>query len=176
MIKKNVGKIGLDLKQELLGNCINPVNSTPEAPKSISRSESFKEFQTNKNYIQNELNGHIHRVCKKLRSSNLLTGCIGVMLRTKDFQVTEMKINLVNPVDTEFELIEHSKDMLDKMFKEGVIYRSVGFFALKLTSKNTQQMSIFDSETISKKENLSLSWDKLEEKFGKGIIKLGGKS
>ena len=64
-IKKKLGKIGLDLKQELLGNSINPVISGNVAPKSVSRSESFKEFQTNKNYIQKELNSHIHKVCKK---------------------------------------------------------------------------------------------------------------
>ena len=68
-----MGKIGLDLKQELLGNSINPVVTTYVAPKSISRSESFKEFQTNKNYIQEQLNSHIHKVCKKLRDENLLT-------------------------------------------------------------------------------------------------------
>ncbi len=173
-IKKNLGKIGLELKQELLGNSVNPVKSISEAPKSISRSESFKEFQTNKNYIQNELNGHIHRVCRKLRESDLLTGCIGVMLRTKDFQVTDIKINLVNPTNTEFEIIEHAKDMLDKLYQKGIIYRSVGFYALKLTSRAVRQMSIFENETTAKKENLSFSLDKLEEKFGKGIIKIGG--
>ncbi len=172
-IKKNLGKVGLDLKQELLGNSINPVKSIQEAPKSISRSESFKEFQTDKNYIQQELNSHIHKVCKKLRSQNLFTGCISVMLRTKDFQVSEIKINLVSPTNSEFELVEHSKQILDKMFKNGIIYRSVGFCAMKLIPANTRQISIFNGEESIKKENLSKSWDKLEEKFGKGVIKIG---
>ncbi len=172
-IKKNLGKVGLDLKQELLGNSINPVKSIQEAPKSISRSESFKEFQTDKNFIQKELNAHIHKVCKKLRSQNLLTGCISVMLRTKDFQISDIKINLVNPVNSEFELVEHSKQILDKLFKKDIVYRSVGFCAMKLTSASTRQISIFDGEESIKKENLSKSWDKLEEKFGKGIIKMG---
>ena len=172
-LKKNLGKIGLDLKQELLGNSINPVKSTQDAPKSVSRSESFKEFQTDKNYIQKELNSHIHKVCKKLRSLNLLTGCVSVMLRTKDFQVSDIKINLINPVNSEFELVEHAKEILNKIFKNGVVYRSVGFCAMKLSPSEERQISIFDGENSIKKENLSKSWDKLEEKFGKGIIKLG---
>ena len=124
-IKKSLGKIGLDLKQELLGNSINPVIPVASAPKSISRSESFKEFQTDINYIQEQLNSHIHKVCKKLRSENLLASCIGVMLRTKDFQVFSVKINLINPVNTEFELINHAKEILKNLFEKGVIYRSV---------------------------------------------------
>ena len=63
--------------------------------------------------------------------------------------------------------------MLDKMFIQGAIYRSVGFFATKLTSQKTQQISLFDGEDTIKKQELSKSWDKLEERFGKGIIKLG---
>ena len=173
-IKKNLGKVGLELKQELLGNSIYQVVSVAQAPKSISRSESFKEFQTDKNYIVNELKRHIHKVCKKLRLEGLVCGCIGVMLRTKDFQVFDCKINLINPINSEFEIINKAKEMLDKMFIEGVIYRSVGFFATKLSPQNSQQISLFDGESSIKKHELSKSWDKLEERFGKGIIKLGG--
>ncbi len=173
-IKKNIGKIGLELKQELLGNSIHPVDSTSQAPKSVSRSESFKEFQTNKAYIQEQLNNHIHKTCKKLRNENLATSCISVFLRTKDFQVQSLKINLINPTNTEFELIEHSKKILDNLFQQGVIYRSVGFCAMRLTPQNEMQISIFDGANTIKKQELSKSWDKLEEKFGKGIIKIGG--
>lgn len=173
-LKKNIGKIGLDLKQELLGNSINPVNPIADSPKSISRSESFKEFQTDKKYIQEQLNRHIHNVCRKLREENLITGCVSVMLRTKDFQTTNIKINLANPTNTEFELIEQGKKVLDNIFQKGIIYRSTGFCAMKLTPSKSQQISIFDGEKILKRQELSKSWDKLEEKFGKGIIKLGG--
>lgn len=172
-IKKNLGKIGLELKQELLGNSIHKVESTSAKPKSISRSESFKEFQTDKNYINSQLNSHIHKVCKKLRTEELLTGCVGVMLRTKDFQVFDMKLNLINSTNTEFELLNLAKEMLDKMFQKEVIYRSVGFFATKLSPQSAQQLSLFNGVNEVKRQELSKSWDKLEEKFGKGIIKVG---
>lgn len=172
-LKNSIGKIGLDLKQELLGNSVHPVDTTPDAPKSVSRSESFREFQTDKNYIVEQLNNHIHKVCKKLRDENLLTSCISVMLRTKDFQTSNIKINLTEPTNTEFELINHAKIALNNMFQKGIIYRSVGFCALKLTNANLKQTSIFNLEASTKKEELSKSWDKLEEKFGRGIIKLG---
>jgi len=172
-IKSKMGKVGLDLKQELLGNPVSPVNCAFQMPKIVSRSESFKEFQTDINYILEQLNSHIHKVSKKLRSLELMAGCISVMLRTKDFQVYDMKINLIKPSNNEFEFIEQSKMILKKMFQEGIIYRSVGFCAMKLTSSTERQMSIFDEEDFIKKDNLSKAWDKLEEKFGKNIIKVG---
>ena len=174
-LKKNLGKTGVDLKQELLGNSVNPVNPYYQAPKSISRSESFKEFQTDKNYIQKELNRHIHDVCALLRKENMLTSCICVILRTKDFQTTSVKINTTHPTNTEFELIELGKDAINQLFRKGIIYRAVGISTYKLTSAEKMQISLFDSEKIAKKHELSKTWDKLEEKFGKGVVKLGNK-
>ena len=172
-IKKKMGKVGLDLKQELLGNPVNPVKSVFQAPKIVSRSESFKEFQTDINYIMEQLKNHIHKVSKKLRSLDMVSSCISVMLRTKDFQVYDMKINLLSPTNNEFIFIEQSKMILNKMFQKDVIYRSVGFCAMKLNGAKEYQMSIFDNENTAKKDKLAKSWDKLEEKFGKNIIKLG---
>jgi len=173
-IKKRMGKIGLDLKQELQGEIVNPVISLHQEPKSVSRSESFSEFQTDINFIQEQLNLHIHKVCKKLRQENLATSCISVMTRTKDFQVNSIKINLINPTNTEFELIPHAKEMLLSLFQKGVIYRSVGFCAMKLTSCESMQTSLFETQEKIKKQNLAKSLDKLEEKFGKGSVKFGG--
>lgn len=172
-IKKNLGKIGLDLKQELLGYSINKVNSLKTKPKSVSRSESFKEFQKDFSFIAKELNGHIHKVCKKLRKDEQMTSCICVFLRTKDFMVYSAKVNLIAPTNAEFELVEHAKRILESLFQKGVLYRSVGFYALKLTDSKNKQISLFNQEKAQKMENLALAWDKLEDKFGKGIVKIG---
>ena len=43
---------------------------------------------------------------------------------------------------------------------------------MKLTNSNISQISLFD-ENFEEKNNLSKTWDKLEDKFGKGILKLG---
>jgi nucleotidyltransferase/DNA polymerase involved in DNA repair len=94
------------------------VKNIADSPKSISRSESFNDFQTHKNYIISQLNNHIHKVCKKLRNEKLLANCIGVMLRTKDFQTYDAKINLVVSTNTEFELTNIAKNILDKLFQE----------------------------------------------------------
>ena len=85
-------------------------------------------------------------------------------------------MNLINPTDTEFELINYSIEILNKMFKENTIYRSVGFCAMKLSLKTAQQMSIFDGEKTLKQQKLSSCWDKLEEKFGKNIVRVGMKN
>ena len=172
-IKQKIGKTGLELKQELLGNIISPVNPNPALPKMVSRSASFKEFQTDKNYIKEQLNHHIHDVCKKLRQKELLTSCIYVEIKTKDFYRESVKINLTSPTNSEFDIMQEANSALFKMFKKGIIYRAVGFGAFKLTSAHERQISIFNGADSLKKHKLSETWDKLEQKFGSSMLKLG---
>ena len=117
-IQRNLGKKGLELKMELIGIKAYPVIDYYVAPKSISRSSSFSEFTTDKAYIINELNGHLHRVCIKLRNHNLRAGVLSVMLRTKDFRVDSEKFVFDTPKDSEFELYETMHMLFNFLYKK----------------------------------------------------------
>jgi len=174
-LKKRFGKIGLELKYELSGNLINKICTGKKPPKSISDSRAFPEFSNDLNYIKNELMIHIHSVCRKLRKYNCKCKTIGVMLRTKDFKVYYEKINIKKPLDFEFEISQSAFPLLEKMFNEKIIYRSVGIVLDNLSSSCEKQLDLFNQgEEISKKnENLAKSLDKLEAKFGRNIVKTG---
>ena len=66
-LKSRFGKLGLELKYELMGNLINKISSDVQLPKSIMDTKSFPEFSTDLNYLKNELMIHIHAACRKLR-------------------------------------------------------------------------------------------------------------
>lgn len=172
-IQRNLGKKGLELKMELIGIKAYPVIDYYVAPKSISRSSSFSEFTTDKAYIINELNGHLHRVCIKLRNHNLRAGVLSVMLRTKDFRVDSEKFVFDIPKDSEFELYETMHRLFNFLYKKGVIYRSSGVTVSKLTDKEDIQLILFESDADKKKKKLSSAWDKIEQKFGYGAISVG---
>ena len=173
-IKRNLGKVGLDLKQELLGNPVNFVKAAVEMPKIVSRSESFKEFQTDINFITEQLNCHIHKVSKKLRELELVSGCISVMLRTKDFKVYYTKKDLIAPTDFEFEISEIATELLREIYIPGVLYRSTGVILDKIGEEGVAQLSLYTNpEDENRKQNLTKCIDNLEKRFGKNIIKTG---
>ena len=172
-IKRIMGKVGLDLKYELLGECISPVNPNETLPKSIQKTASFANFTSDKNYIINALNYHCHRVCKKLRFHSLTSGVISIMLRTKDFYILSAKVSLETPTNSEFEFNLKIKEMLDEIYNPNIIYRSCGVTALKLSSQDSCQLSVFNSQRLEKNQKLSDVWDKIEEKFGRSKIHLG---
>lgn len=172
-IKKNMGKAGLDLKSELMGEIRNPVAKEPKPPKSIQKSASFKTFMTDKTEIKSIINLHTHRICKKLRKYNLRATSVLVFLRKKDFSVQSEKIKFKIPENSEIEFNSASYEIFEKIFEEGAIYRSLGIVALNLKPEDECQINLFEQERNQKQEKLSQAWDKLEEKFGKKILRLG---
>jgi len=169
---KLLGKKGIELKKELLGENVYIVSDKYVPPKSIQKTSSFGKFTSDENYIMNSFIYHTHRACSKLRSLNLKTKTVGVMLRTKDFQVYYHKIQLIQPTDFEFDIYEAIKIGFADIFIPDVIYRSSGVTFENLTEQT--QLSLFSSvQNNIKAEKITSVWDKLEDKYGRGIIFTG---
>ena len=173
-LKSRFGKLGLELKYELMGNMINKISTEIQLPKSIMDTKSFPEFSTDLNYLKNELMIHIHSACRKLRRVDCKCGTIGVIVKTKDFRTFVEKINLEHRTNFEFEISEHAMPILEKIFNKAEIYRSVGILLEDFNPCNNEQKSLFENtERRDKNEKLGKSLDKLESKLGRNIVTTG---
>jgi len=173
-LKTRAGKHGVELKHELLGECINSVNTKFKPPKSIQNTRSFPKFINDINYIKNALNMHIHTSCKKLRFLNGRCKAVSVMLRTKDFTVYWEQAKLKYPTNFELEISKDIMKMLEKIYSPNLIYRSCGVTLENIEYIEQEQISLFNDKTkLKKREKLGKSIDKLESKFGKNIVKTG---
>lgn len=173
-LKSRFGKLGLELKYELLGHQINKISTEVRLPKSIMDTKSFPEFSTDLNYIKNELMIHIHAACRKLRRADCKCGTIGVIVKTKDFRTYCEKINLEHRTNFEFEVSEQAMPILEKLFNKQEVYRSVGILLEDFNPCENEQKSLFeDTARREKNEKLGKSLDKLEAKFGRNIVTTG---
>ena len=168
-----LGKKGLEIKYELSGHNIIQITGIAEKPKSIQRTRAFPEFSCSKEYIRTEIMLHLNNVCKKLRTNNLKTGAISVMLRTKDFKVVYFGDTVISPTNSERKLSEKINQLFNRIYQEGIIYRSSGVWASDLTDIEKQQLSLFTSKEEEKEEKLLCVIDKIEYKFGKGTLAIG---
>ena len=173
-LKSRFGKLGLELKYELLGNQINKITIEKQKPKSIMDTKSFPEFSTDLNYLKNELMIHIHSACRKLRKADCKCKTIGVIIKTKDFQTFFEKVNLKHSTNFEFEISEYAMPILEKLFSKNIIYRSIGILLENFNSCDNEQKTLFeDTSRREKNEKLARSLDKLESKFGRNIVTTG---
>ena len=69
-LDKQIGIHGLEMKHELLGEMVSPVSNEVKLPKSIQRTSALAKFSSDKDYLKNSLNYHIHRACVNLRKIN----------------------------------------------------------------------------------------------------------
>ena len=173
-IQKRFGKNGLTTKAELLGIMISPVSNEIELPKSISDSKSFLEFSSDIKFLKNELSIHIHSCCKRLRKIDCKCSTIGVMLKTKDFRTYYEKADLNLPLNFEFDISKIAFELLDNMFVQNELYRSIGIVFENFNQSSKEQLLLFSDNTKREQnENLGKSLDKLEQKFGRNIVRTG---
>lgn len=172
-LKKIWGKRGIELKAELCGISVYPVNNQIEQPKSIQKSSAFSTFTSDKEYIKSSLHYHSHQICSKLRKLGLQTEIVSVMLRTKDFRVFVEKIVLPEATDSEFVINQYADKLLNKIFNSEIIYRASGIFAEKLSEKATSQLFLFEDEKTQKVKKLTQVIDNLENKYGRNCLQIG---
>ena len=173
-LNKQIGIRGLEMKHELLGEMVSPVSNEVKLPKSIQKTSALAKFSSDKNYLKNSLNYHIHRACAKLRKINAKCKSVSIFLRTKDFRVFCEKKVLNVSSDFELEISDIVFTLLDKLYNPNILYRSTGVILDTFTMNDKAQMSLFADEKVDeKKEKLSKCFDKLEARFGKDIIQTG---
>lgn len=173
-LNKQIGIRGLEMKHELLGEMVSPVSNEVKLPKSIQKTSALAKFSSDKNYLKNSLNYHIHRACVKLRGINAKCKGVSIFLRTKDFRIFCEKKVLNVATDFELEISDIVFTLLDKLYNPNILYRSTGVILDTFTMNDEAQMSLFADEKVDeKKEKLSKCLDKLEARFGKDIIQTG---
>lgn len=173
-VQKRFGKNGLVTKAELLGVMISPISNEVELPKSISDSKSFLEFTSDLKFLRNELSIHIHSCCKRLRKIDCKCSTIGVILKTKDFRTFYDKVDLDLPLDFEFDISKTAFELLDKMYNSLNLYRSIGIVFENFSQNSNEQLTLFENSFKKEKnEKLGKSLDKLEQKFGRNIVRTG---
>ncbi len=172
--KFNYGKKGMELKYELMGNSVIPLTGKIEKPKSLQRSRAFPVFSKDKEYIKTELNFHLHNICKKLRENNLEAEIISVMLRTKDFRVFYREERLETATDSELQLINTVNKLFGKLYNPEIIYRASGIGVSSLKDISSQiQLTFIEDNKEKKNRKLACLIDKIENKYGQGIISAG---
>ena len=173
-IKSKLGINGVELRHELLGECVSKVNSKAEPPKSIQDTGVIGEgtFSDDINIIKMEISRHLHSACSRLRYHKGKCKIIGLMLKTKDFAIYYDKRIMVKPTDFELTLQKFINEMLPNLYREGVLYRGTGIVLDGLTYGG-EQLSLFSTEDDEKEKNLSQCIENIEKKFGKNTIRTG---
>ena len=122
--------------------------------------------------LRASLKYHVHSASQKLRAEDCYCQTMGIMLRTKDFQIYTNSVKLTQPTNGEQELFAAAQGLLPKIYNPEILYRSSGVTLEHLLSSKDFQPNLF-AQPEYKDDKVSRVLDELEKKFGKDIVKNG---
>lgn len=172
--EKKLGKIGREIWQELNGKSVYEV--LPELKddyKSIMKGKTFTPPSSDKEFIWAQLVRNIESACIKARRHHLTAKKLIVFLRKQTFQTYGSEIKLTRPSVYPGEITDFAKETFDRLYCEGVLYRSTGIVLASLAVDDKIQYSLFDDVVkIEKVRQLYSAADEISGKFGKHAVHL----
>jgi len=177
-IRKNISVVGLRIKEELLGNSCIPLEMIEQDKKAIATTRAFGKKITDYVYIKEAVATYATRCAEKLRRQYSAAHLLTVFIHTDPFNSNEIQYNKSKTVtlpvasNNQLELVRHSIQLLEHIFKPGLRYKKAGVIVDGLIPAGQIQGSIFDTVDRERNNQLSCSTDDINRKFGRDSLRL----
>lgn len=165
VMERYVGKWGESLWQKSQGIGSVEVDNNWEQ-KSMSHENTFEKDYTDTEFLHSELVRLTEKTAYSLREDEMLTGCVTVKIRYKDFETTSRQ-ETIDYTALDDQLIAKVKDLFNKSVQKGRPVRLLGVRFSQLIPF-TMQMSLFDNNV--EKLNLYKAVDNIKNQFGSKLV------
>ncbi|GGG54471.1 Y-family DNA polymerase [Epilithonimonas arachidiradicis] len=180
-VRKIMGIHGVRMINELKGIPQLKLDKASDK-KSIMVSRSFMKMVTNKEEIAERIETFAIYCAEKLRKQNSCCKVISVFIQTNRFrkELGEYKdgfsIVLPNPSSSSIVLAKYAHSIFEAIYKEGFHYKKAGVMVSDFVPDNERLINLFENDIDSKHIPIMKAIDKLNSKYGKDKIRLGGMS
>ena len=168
------GKHGKIMWEYANGIDLSEVIYKYEVPKSISNSTTLAKDIIGIEAINKILLTLTEFVCFRLRKCNMTASVVNVGLRTSDFKDFSHQKKLSFSTSNTKQIYMVAKELLNQMYN-GEAIRLIALKVDKLSNKNEEQISLFNTEKNKKLDKLDETLDKLKEKYGYEKVTRAGK-
>jgi len=155
---------------------------TPSNKKSIVVSRSFMKMISNKEELAERVETFAIYCAEKLRKQNSCCKVISVFIQTNRFrkELGEYRdgfsIILPNPSSSSIVLAKLANTIFEAIYKEGFHYKKAGVMVSDFVPDNERLINLFEKDEDAKHIPIMKAIDKLNLKYGKDKIRLGGMS
>lgn len=176
-IKKEMGVVGLRLKQELEGKSVLELEE-PTDKKTIATTRSFDGNITTLSEMKERVSTFATVCAEKLRKQNSCCHSVIVYLRKDPYKADTGRHNVYKMETLPFAsnssitISGLAVKMLKEIFEEGEIYKKAGVIVTQIISQDQKQFQLFDEEN-PKHQKLMEVIDAFQKKTGERKIRLG---
>lgn len=166
--------------RELVGEDCVPMEA-PAKKQSICVSRSFPKLISDKEAVQRYVANYAARCAEKLRRQESVAAVVGVFLSTSRFRedlqqyANYEETHLLTPTDATITLVKTAEQTLEKMWREGLLYKKAGVVVSDVRNAVGVQTNLldYDAERFAKMKRLDGVLDKINKRDGSETVVLG---
>jgi len=170
-----LGVNGVRLKERANGVDPRPVDPEEGSKwKSIGNSTTLSRNVTEERVLLEVLRALAQSVSQRMKQKRVVSSTIQIMIRYSNFQTITRSKTWENPVQEAEEIFQRAVYLLKRHWNGNPV-RLLGITAVDVFDKKeaVKQLDLFHFEEDAKKEALWNTIERLQQKFGDGIIQKG---
>lgn len=173
LIRRLLGKSGVDLWHELRGVPVFPLELAPRLPKSAARTASLGEITRDRDILIGHLTHHTTRLATELVVKRHAASRLAVFLTLKSFDKAGLEVRFDRPTANYFTLSEAVMQAFEKLYRPGERYRGCGVIASGIVSAASLNRDLFgDLEADERQGRLLETMAAINRKFGKNTVRM----
>lgn len=167
-------KPGLEIWRELRGQAVWPVSTEEKTTyATILKSKTFTPATSDKDFVYAKLMRNVESAFIKARRHKLRPRLLGVVLRQQDFHHDGAEAKLNRPTASTLEVVPVIRELFERVFKEGTLYRATMIVLGKLESDACEQFELFEDRlAIEQLRQATLAVDTINQRYGKHTVGL----
>lgn len=179
MIGKHFSVVLENTVKELRGIACLEIEDVLADRRQVLSSRSFGQLIQDKNSLSEALTEFTLRAVERLRKQKLLCKAIGVSIRTNRFNKAEnyrpfTVVYLADYSDDRLEILKAVQIGLDRIYQKGYRYKKAEVILLDIIPQHSHAVDLFhDTDEMLARKSLSMTFDHINEKFGKDKMTLG---
>jgi DNA polymerase V len=178
-VKKQMTVVGLRMVWELRGISCLSLEELPPAKQSITTSKSFGRPVESFAELSEALSAYVARVAEKLRRQKAAAHHLSVFVVPKPGEFGQAlytyQLDMALPEPTSFTplISACAKELLSRLYQEGVSYRKVGIMLSGLVSEQQVQPMLFPATPVPllKQNKLMQTLDAINQEWGRKVLR-----
>ncbi|PPC94835.1 MAG: DNA polymerase V subunit UmuC [Methylotenera sp.] len=163
--------------KELNGESWLELDESLAEAKQVMSSRSFGARVTTLQELVEAITFHAANAAQRLRKQGLYANAVYAFAQNSPFDKAKFypgdgMIGLPAPTNCTLQITKAALWVLKQMYKPGVYYQKAGVMLMELVPEGGQQTDLFGTAAAPKSDELMAVMDKLNNKYGRGTIKL----
>jgi DNA polymerase V len=177
-VRQRMTVVGARIVEELRGISCLPIEQCPPAKKSITCSCSFGVLVESPGEMREAVAVYMTRAAERLRKHGLAAGVVTIFINTNRFGEGPQYANsatyeLAFPTDVTDELLEWSLRGLEKIFRDGYMYKKAGVILSHLRPSDQLTLRLFGACGYERSRRVMKAMDEINARHGRDTVRFG---